>query len=178
MRSQLTYCSSLWRPYLLKDIALLESVQRRSTKWILGDYKSDYKSRLESLHLLPLMMMYELNDLSFFLKSLQSPSQSFNVLDYVSFSSFSTRSSGKKLQLKFSHNNKSRHFFFTRLPHLWNSLPPPDLSVSPSQAILSLKKFFWSHFQSHFDSSNICSYHFRCPCNKCHLPLPLSKFNI
>ena len=38
VRSQLTYCSTIWRPYLLKDIALLESVQRRSTKWILNDY--------------------------------------------------------------------------------------------------------------------------------------------
>ena len=43
VRSQLTYCSPIWRPYLLKDIALLETVQKRATKWILNDYQSGYK---------------------------------------------------------------------------------------------------------------------------------------
>ena len=86
IRSQLTYCSCVWRPFLIKDISLLESVQRRATKWILNDYKSDYKSRLATLRLLPLMMTYELNDLKFFIKSLQNPTSGFNILDYVSFS--------------------------------------------------------------------------------------------
>ena len=42
--------------HLLKDIKLLESVQRGATKWILNDYCMEYKSRLESLHLLPLIL--------------------------------------------------------------------------------------------------------------------------
>ena len=37
--------------YLLKDIALLERVQRRATKFILSDYTSDYKTRLIQLGL-------------------------------------------------------------------------------------------------------------------------------
>ena len=176
VRSQLTYCSTIWRPQLLKDVALLESVQRRSTKWISDDYKSDYKSRLKALHLLPLMMVYELNDLSFFLKSLRSPSQSFNILDYVSFSSSSTRSFGIKLQHQFSRNNKSHHFFFIRLPRLWNSLPPLNLDLSPSQTISLIKRFFWLQFVKHFDSSNLCTYHFRCPCNRCFISSPASRF--
>ena len=46
VRSQLVYCSPFWRPYLLKDISQLETVQRRATKFILNDFRSDYKSRL------------------------------------------------------------------------------------------------------------------------------------
>ena len=167
VRSQLTYCSTIWRPHLLKDIVLLETVQRRATKWILNDYNSDYKTRLIALHLLPLMMVYEVNDLSFCLKSLQSPSLSFNILDYISFSSSSTRSFGKKLRHHFPHTNKSRHFYFSRLPRLWNSLPFVDLNCSFSQTIMYLKTYFWSHFITHFDSSNPCSFHYQCPCNKC-----------
>jgi len=34
VESQLTYCSQLWRPYLIKDIFLLEKVQRRASKYI------------------------------------------------------------------------------------------------------------------------------------------------
>ena len=33
VHSRLTYCSQLWRPYLLKDISTLERVQRRVTKY-------------------------------------------------------------------------------------------------------------------------------------------------
>ena len=146
-------------------------------RWSCVSYKSDYKSRLKTLHLLQLMMVYELNDLSFFLKSLKSPSQSFNILDYVSFSSSSTRSFGIKLQHQFTRNNKSCHFFFTRLPRLWNSLPPLDLDLSASQNISLLKKLFWSQFLNHFDSSNLCSYHLRFPCNKCFISSPAPRFS-
>ena len=86
IRSQLTYCSPLWRPHLIKDILLLESVQRRATKFILNDYSSDYKSRLTSLKLLPLMMHYELLDLSFFIRALHQPNtDSFNIFSFVQF---------------------------------------------------------------------------------------------
>ena len=44
VRSQLMYCSQLWRPNLIKDIHSLERVQRRATKYILNDYSSDYKT--------------------------------------------------------------------------------------------------------------------------------------
>ena len=40
IRSQLVYCSQIWRPYLLTDIILLERVQRRAIKLILNDYSS------------------------------------------------------------------------------------------------------------------------------------------
>ena len=44
IRSQLTYCSPVWRPHLIEDIKILEKVQRRATKWILQDYSSDLQS--------------------------------------------------------------------------------------------------------------------------------------
>ena len=37
VRSQLLYCSKLWRPQLLKDVFTLERVQRRATKYILNN---------------------------------------------------------------------------------------------------------------------------------------------
>ena len=46
VRSKLSYCSVLWRPYLLKDIEQFKKIQRRATKYILSDYHFDYKSRL------------------------------------------------------------------------------------------------------------------------------------
>ena len=59
VRSQLTYCSQLRNPHLIKDTTILERVQRRATKYILNDYTSDYKFRLLKLKLLPLMYMLD-----------------------------------------------------------------------------------------------------------------------
>ena len=75
---------------MIKDIDMLEQIQCRATKYILSDYVSDYKCRLTSLGILPLMF-FELQDIVLFVKSLKYPSTSFNVLDYVTFSSNSTR---------------------------------------------------------------------------------------
>lgn len=38
VRSNLTYCSQMWRPNLHKDIENIERVQRRATKYILNYY--------------------------------------------------------------------------------------------------------------------------------------------
>ena len=73
VRSQFQYCSILWRPQLIKDITMIERIQRRATKYILNDYNSSYKSRLQQLNLLPLMYNFELQDLLFLIKSLKSP---------------------------------------------------------------------------------------------------------
>ena len=79
VRSQLTYCSQLWRPRFLKDIANLEQIQRRSTKYILNNYTTNYKDRLIQLNLLPLMYWYDLQDLMFLLKCLKDPDNNINI---------------------------------------------------------------------------------------------------
>ena len=65
VRSQIMYCSQLWRPHLIHYITTLERIQRRATKFILNNYSMDSKNRLQYLRLLPLMYVYELNDLIF-----------------------------------------------------------------------------------------------------------------
>ena len=155
-----------------QDIVLLERVQRRATKWILSDFHSDYKSRLSALNLLPLMMTLELYDLSFFLKSFHSPTPNFNIMDFISFRSGSTRSSSlRKMRIPFNPSNRSRHFYFSRLPRLWNSLPLPTLdpSSSVSSNFLLIKSTFMDKFTSTFDPSQPCTFHFYCPCGKCFI---------
>ena len=65
VKSKLLYYSQVWRPYLHKDISQIEGVQRQPTKFILNDYSSDYKPILHTLHILPLMMVFEINDIIF-----------------------------------------------------------------------------------------------------------------
>ena len=174
IRSQLTYCSQLWRPHLIKDILTLERVQRRSTKFILNDYVSSYKSRLINLNLLPLMYLYEIYDVMFLIKSLKNPTHFFNIYNFISFQSSPTRSSSaNKLIHHRTPDNSTKHFYFNRISRLWNTLPVINLTLPTSTILTRLKTYFWKHFIEHFDSSNPCTFHLLCPCSRCsNIPRP------
>ena len=162
------YCSQLWRPYLIKDVIQLERVQRRATKFILNDYQSSYGSRLLTLHLLPLMYLFELHDIIFLIKSLKNPTPFFNIYNFVEFCSTSSRSSqANKLTHHRSPNLITHHLFFKRVSRLWNVLPIIDLSLPTSTLYTRLKRYFWNHFENYFDSTDPCTFHLLCPCSKC-----------
>ena len=166
-RPKLSYCSPLWRPFLIKDILLLERVQRRATKFILDNYSMDYKSRLTQLKLLPLMYFYKLTDILFAIKSFKNPTDSFNIFQHLQYNKSGTRSSNTKLSHKTSINAISANSYFCRLPRLWNALPIIDLTLSFSVIKHKLHCFLWNHFIENFDINNHCTYHFLCPCNHC-----------
>ena len=124
IRPHLTYGSQIWRPHLIKA---LERIQQRATKYFLNNYSSDYKYRLLSLQLLPLMMEFEVYDIMFFICCLKdsSSSDSFSVLFFIHFSRGTTRASSNLNMIhSLSRTNSVSHFYFNRLPCLWNSLPP------------------------------------------------------
>ena len=108
VRSQLFYCTQIWRPHLMKEILSIERVQRRATKYILNDYTSCYKTRLIKLRLLPLMYLFEIQDILFAIKSIKTPSSHFDITNYIVFSSANTRSgASNKLILPHHQNNIS-----------------------------------------------------------------------
>ena len=127
VRSQLLYCSVIWCPYLLADIKCRKLLLRRATKFIIKGTTMDYRNRLINLHLLPLMMELEIADIMFFVKSLKYPSDHFNIRNFVQFSVIPTHSS-TFFKLRHSIKTKS-HFYFNRIPHLWNSLPSFDIDL-------------------------------------------------
>ena len=108
----------------------------------------------------------------------RQPSAHFNILDFVQFSCTNTRSSStNKLQYVYSSNNYSRNFYFTRLPRLWNRLPPVDLDQSLLTIKSTIYNYLWHHFNEHFISTNPCTFHFCCPCTICHGSIHNSNFS-
>ena len=75
IRSQLLYCSQVWRSSLVKEIKTIEDVQCHATKFILNNYIKDYRTRLLKLHILPLSMQHELIDIFFFRQIPQTSTQ-------------------------------------------------------------------------------------------------------
>jgi hypothetical protein len=71
VRSHFGYATQIWAPQSIELINHLERTQRRATKYILNlPFSSDidYKSRLQSLHLLPICYWHEYLDLILFFK--------------------------------------------------------------------------------------------------------------
>ena len=112
-------------------------------KYILNDYNSSYKSRLIQLKLLPLMYLFDFNDLIFFIKSYKSHSHHFDINNYISFSHSSTRSSSNnKLTHIKSTCNLDRHFYFCRLPRQWNALPIINLNYPSTRLKIKFLDIF------------------------------------
>ena len=132
VRSQLAYGSQIWRPHLIKDIMDLERIQRRATKYILNDFHSSYKNRLQSLKILPLMMQLELYDILFFIRCLKEPNENnaFSIQSYVSFSNSNTRST---THLKLKHSLSKTH----AAGHLITSV----MELPPSSKLESLSSY-------------------------------------
>ena len=174
VRSQLMFCSTLWKPYLLKDIRQLERLQRRATKYILNDYSSDYKTRLSKLNILPLMYILDISDIMFTIKSLKFPSEAFSITEYITFASGNTRlGSSNKLQHLRNSNVSSSNFYFSRIPRIWNALPIIDLNLNPHTIKYKLINYLWNYFKHNFNPDNACTFSFVCPCSSCNkIPKP------
>ena len=126
--------------------------------WIINQ---DYQS-------VKFMYFLEFIDILFLIKSLKSPTPAFNIHHYniATFNTSTTRSgSSNKLIHKFASTNNACHFYFNRITHLWNSLPVIDLNLDISTAKSKLYQYFWKHFDQHFNSNNIHTYHYLCPCS-------------
>jgi len=119
--------------------------------------------------MLPIMFIFELNDLLFFIKSIKNPSSHFDITKWVHFNNSGCTRSSSHSKLVHNHTKftSSRHFYFNRLPHLWNALPSLNLDLSIPTLKRKLINVFWSIFTSKFDDNNYCTFHVVCPCHKC-----------
>ena len=147
------------------------------TRYISHDFTSDYKVRLTKLHLLPLMYIFELSDMLFFVNSLKNPTSSFNINFYVSISQSITRSRSAKLNHNISFTNKECHFYFNRICLLWNSLPIIDTSLLVETIKRRIKHYLWNHFTVDFSSANPHKLHNLFPCGSCINDHPAMNFD-
>ena len=129
VRTQILYCTQIWLPHMMKDIVNLERIQCWATKHILNDYTSCYKDRLLNLKLLSLMCIFELQDIATVCYQVtKSPTNQFNINNFISFNSSTTRSgASNKLLIPQHLNNTARHSYFHRLP---SSISIMDMNLS------------------------------------------------
>ena len=182
VRSVLEYCSPIWSPGSRMLTKLLEGVQRRATRFILGTGPEhpDYKSRLTSLGMLPLTFRREAADVLLFVKSLANL-YDCDIVKHVSFSLRSIRTSRSNMMTPF--RTKTQQFASSYIPRLictWNrldvNLRALGLSVSQPRHILSFKRQLLSHLHDRFRLSysvdNPCTWISHCCCYSCMATRP------
>jgi hypothetical protein len=116
-----------WRPYLKKDIDLLEGVQRRATKIVEGFFDLSYEQRLHNLDITTLETRRIRGDLIEVFKLLHG-------FEDVSFDNFFTFNVGNLRGHRFKlfknrfNCNIGKYAFSNRVVDVWNSLPDDIVS--------------------------------------------------
>lgn len=125
VRPLLEYNSSVWSPFLLKDINLLESVQRRFTKRLPCMHNVSYDERLSMLGLERLEARRLRTDIVTTYKILFGLTE-INSYDFFTFSQTSivTRGHQYKLLPPSCHCDARKYFFNGRVVQNWNDLNP------------------------------------------------------
>mgnify|MGYP003519709841 FL=1 len=146
VRPVLEYASIVWNPYLIKDINVLENVQKNFTKRILADKTLSYTERLKYFSIETLEKRRLVSDLSLMYSIVKSNVIPFN--DFFTLNKNITRSNHPwKLQIQKYHHNIRKNDFSNRVILVWNSLPLEIVeSHNPKNFMKKLKKYDLSKY--------------------------------
>ena len=144
VRPILEYNSPIWSPHFIKDIFVLEKVQKYFTKNLKGLQGKNYKERLSILKLLSLECRRAYNDVVFLYKILNGLCDN-NLSSLFSKSTLSTFISLCRHSLQVSLPKPRTDFlkfsFCYRSAKLWNTLPEciiKTTSISKFKQLVSL----------------------------------------
>ena len=171
VRSILEYCSHLLSPANVKDILLLERVQRHATNYILNNYSDmSYAERCIKLSILPLCFRREIIDLVLFYKYLHNYvdcdfSSNFELVR--SLHSLRTSNKGPLLKLPRVKTTALQVSYFYRIVRLWNSLPR---HIREASSVFSFKKHdieLYFSILCNFNINERCTWSLVCSCGYC-----------
>ncbi|PJE77517.1 hypothetical protein CI610_03559 [invertebrate metagenome] len=124
VRPHLEYAAIVWNPSKVKDIELIENVQRRATKLIPGFKNISYPERLQRLNLPTLQHRRTRGDMINVFKIVNNIYDSRITKNFFQMDKMSrTRGHDKKIFKKRCRLDGRKHFFSYRVIDLWNSLP-------------------------------------------------------
>jgi len=121
VRPHLDYCSQIWNPHCVKDIKLIEGVQRRATKLVESVKDLHYDERL---NILGLMRLDKRRDRSDLIKTFKILNENYKVDKDLFFvpDDGGRRGHSKKLFKRRCRLDIKKFAFSNRIVDNWNSL--------------------------------------------------------
>ena len=139
---QLQFCVQVWYPYLIKDIVLLENVQRRATKLVHDLSSMPYQNRLKLLGLYSLYCRRQRGDLIEVYKILNNRN---NVsLKNLFITTTSNRGHHLKLYKQRARTSIRQDLFSHQVIDQWNDLPSFVISAPTINSFKSRLDNYWS----------------------------------
>ena len=136
------YCSPAWSPYLIRDILLIESVQRIFTKRIPVLKDLTYTERINFLCVNTLEHRRLISDLIMCYKIMHGlmcgPPEEYGLL----LSNRRSRGHSLKLQLEQPKMDVRKFYFANRVARPWNSLPDSTVNADNVKSFKSLLSNF------------------------------------
>ena len=130
IRPLLETATTVWNPFLMKDINIIEKVQRRFTKRMPGMFAKTYEHRRAALNLMTLEHRRLRNDVLMVYKLLHG----LVDLDFHEFFELNSgrqlRGHSQKLIVSKFHKNCRKYDFSNRCVNVWNSLNQELISSS------------------------------------------------
>ena len=123
VRPHVEYANIICSPYLKKDINLIESMQRRATRYIPGINKLSYSERLKKLDLPTLAYRRFRGSMIESYKIAHNYYDNESINGIFNYKSSVTRGHNFSLKTKHSKSNLRRNFFTVKVTNIWNSLP-------------------------------------------------------
>jgi ribonuclease P/MRP protein subunit RPP40 len=121
IRPRLEYAVQAWRPYLQKDIDLIEGVQRRATKLVVETKGMSYEERVKFLDMTTLETRRVRGDLIEVFKIMKG-FKNVNKDKFFTMDTGCTRGHELKLFKPSCHLDCRKYAFSNRIINMWNSL--------------------------------------------------------
>uniref|UniRef100_A0A8C5LWX5 Reverse transcriptase domain-containing protein n=1 Tax=Leptobrachium leishanense TaxID=445787 RepID=A0A8C5LWX5_9ANUR len=142
VRPHLEYCVQYWRPYLQKDIDILERVQRRATKMVYGLKEKSYQERLNDLNMYSLEKRRDRGDMIETFKYVKGIHKVEEGSIFKRKQSSKTRGHSLRLEGQRFKSNIRKHYFTERVVDTWNSLP---VEVVEAKTVIEFKQAWDRH---------------------------------
>lgn len=143
VRPILEYGNTVWCPFLRKHCDLIEKVQRRFTKRIIGMNDMEYEDRLKALKLPSMEFRRLRGDMIETFKILRGFYDTNTTKTLYELNDLPTRGHDFKLSKRPFSLTIFEHFFSNRIVNNWNSLPHP---IVLSGTINSFKRALDEHW--------------------------------
>ena len=162
VRSKLEYGSTVWDTHVRRNFTLIEGVQRRVTRHILGREKS-YVERMAELNLLPLSFRREIADLTFLKRILISPGP--EVSNLVNFGV--NRAGVTRMLLPRFLTETFAASYFVRVGGLWNSVPGGIRGINDPDAFRDSLHEHYMARRGALNDNDYCTFVSICRCHDC-----------